>query len=94
MTLHSLWFINKRENHGCGPIKNGESGWTPVENWITHDDTVISYPYTLVTLFPFLWLLLSYIVTLGYIKGHEADVLQQYELDKKEENMAIITDNG
>jgi hypothetical protein len=87
MIMHSLWFINKRDKHDCGPIKDGDSGWTQIEELAeSHNSEFFTHAYTIATLFPFLWILLVYTATLGTLKGNEADIYKQYSIDKTEEN--------
>ena len=87
MVIQSLWFIDKKD-HNCGPIPNGMSGWDPIERHIEEESHfVVKRIYSIVILFPFLWLVVSYLTTLGYLKGNQAQILQNYEQDKKDENM-------
>lgn len=87
MVIQSLWFIG-RKNHGCGPIPDGMSGWDPIERHIQESAHFVTRRiYSIVTLFPFLWLVVAYVTTLGFLKGNEAKILQSYEQDKKEENL-------
>ena len=93
--MHSLWFINKRDEHNCGPVADGDSGWTRIEEYgNSHSSELFTHFYLTITLFPVLWLILAYTATIGYLKGNEADILKQYSVDKNEENEALIADNG
>mmetsp|Transcript_5649 Transcript_5649/g.8933 ORF Transcript_5649/g.8933 Transcript_5649/m.8933 type:complete len:157 (+) Transcript_5649:1846-2316(+) len=86
----SLWFIMPRQ-HGCGPIADGMSGWDPVEVEIRKRPWLDSC-YSVITLFPILWLILCYVLLVGFLQGNKGDVLEQYSKDKSEEYGVIISE--
>ena len=70
----SLWFIFPRQ-HGCGPIDDDMSGWDPVEEKISAYE-VLKNIYNILTLFPILWLILCYVLLIGFLQGNKGDVLE------------------
>lgn len=54
------WFIYPKE-HKCGPILNGQDGWSPIEgHQETESSAFVGLVYRLVTFYPIVWVLLSF----------------------------------